>query len=119
SRGAAGNPPSAWLETGRERWLRVFCFVPAPLCRCRGAREDHLADPAVPRLPALPHQVRKGIYALEDAHSRQGVPQGYQPREARQDHGGLGKENGFGSLLPSAVPPVVSYLASAGRGRVV
>ena len=68
--------------------------VPSPLQHARPSVEHHLAHPALPRLPALPHQVLEsasavfgcadasGVHALAHAASRRRVPQSAQSGQA-------------------------------------
>lgn len=64
----------------------------ATLCPPSNGSKDHLADSALPRLPALPHQVLKGLHAQPDASAGCRVPQGAEPSKARG--GREGEEDG-------------------------
>ena len=52
-----GASTSAWLSSHGSA-------VPSPLQHARPSVEHHLAHPALPRLPALPHQVLESASAL-------------------------------------------------------
>ena len=62
--------------------------VPSALQQARRRDVDDLAHPALPQLPALPHQVLEGVHALAHALPRRGVPEGAEQGEDGEAGGG-------------------------------
>ena len=92
TRPSLGDQTSPWLERFRRCRLCYLRPLPSAL-REPGRRElDDYSYSALPRLPALPHQVLKGVHALSYASPSERVPEGAQPRQ--DGAGGRGQEDG-------------------------
>ena len=81
--------------------LTLLSAFTSSLCQPDPSTRHDQPDPTLPRLPALPHQVLKGVYALAHATPRRGVFEDSQQGQA--GGGDDGSEDGDGENVQIAM----------------